>query len=222
MGEFMNMQQFRTVAVAAAMFGSVLVGTSAQAQLVNGSLTGPIANNGTPTGWVTLSGSPDTMNALNNVGVSGLLDFGATPSASPDGGTWVGIGSDVSFVERFGQTLSGLVVGTTYVLSWSAGNFGYSPLGYVGANAIRASLDGLAIGTGATLALGSQWVSEAVTFTATSASQILSFQLDTSAHSYMSIDGIALAAVVPEPQSLALMLAGLACAGLAVRRGKRL
>ena len=75
---------------------SAFAGATAQAQVVNGSLTGPISNGGVPPSWTLLAGSPDTMDAGNNVGVVGLQGFGAVPSATPNGGTWVGMGSDVT------------------------------------------------------------------------------------------------------------------------------
>ena len=113
-------------------------------------------------------------------------------------------------------------MGVQYTLSWFAGNFGYSPLSYSNPNAIRATLNGVLVGTGASLPTGSDWAYEALNFVATSSSQVLAFQLDTSAKAYMSIDGVAITtAVVPEPSSIALLLAGLAGVGLGVSRAKR-
>lgn len=211
-------KQTRSIPLAA---GLALAALGAQAQSVtNGSLTGPIANGGTPPGWTIFAGSPDTMDAGDNVGVSGNTDFGALPSASPDGGTWVGIGSDVGFVERFGQTITGLTAGQSYTVSWVDGNFGYSPtfFGYVNPNAVKVSLDGVAAGTGGTITLGSAWYAESVTFVATGSSETLTFELATDARSYMSVDGIQVSSAVPEPATTALLLAGLGVVGLAARR----
>jgi len=219
----MNKQQI-TAFVAKAIVGGALMGASlAHAQfVVNGSLEGPVVNWGVPTGWTILAGSPDTMNASNNVGVSGLQSFVAVPEASPDGGNWVGIGADTGFVESFAQTVSGLTVGVEYTLSWYAGNFGYAPLSYSNPNAIRATLNGVLLGTGASLPTSSEWVYESLNFVATSSSQVLAFQLDTSAKAYVSIDGIAITtAVVPEPASMALLLAGLAGVGLSASRAAK-
>lgn len=198
---------------------ALLVASSAHAApsiVVNGSLTDAIENNGVPSGWTIFDGSPDVMDALNNVGVEDLLNFGATPSASPDGGTWVGIGSDVGYVERFGQTLSGLTIGQQYTVSWFAGNFGYT-LGsnsYLGSNAINVMIDGASIGTGSALTLGSAWASQSLTFSATSASQLISFKLATSDKAYLSIDGIAVTAAVPEPSTWLMMALGLCAMGV--------
>lgn len=217
----MILNQFKPVVIALVSAGFAVAGSVAQAGVVNGSLTGPISNGGVPPGWSVLTGSPDTMDANNNVGVSGLLDFGAAPSATPDGGTWVGIGAGVGFIETFGQTVGGLTAGTTYTIAWYAGNFGYSPgtFGYINPNAINALVNGVSVGTGATLSLGSNWFLETATFTAISSSANLEFQLATDARSYMSIDGISVTAV-PEPETYVLMLGGLAVLGTAFRRRK--
>lgn len=202
-----------------------ITSTLTQAQLVNGSLTGDITNAGTPPGWTTTSESPDTIDAAHNVGVpTGLpysVPFGAIPNASPDGGTWVGMGSDIDFIESFSQTLNGLTLGGTYSVSWFAGNFGAAgPYGYVQPNAINVLINGLSIGAGSTHSIGSDWYAESASFIAGATSQTLSFQLATSAKSYMSIDGIAVTAVsaVPEPETYAMLLAGLGLIGAVARR----
>lgn len=223
--------QFTRLAHAAALTALFIAAGSAQAAslVINGSLTGPIANMGTPSGWTILEGTPDTMDGGNNVGVAGATDFGVAPaSASPDGGTWVGIGMNGSYVERFGQTLSGLSIGQTYTVSWFAGNFGLSqttgssPVQYLGSNAIDVMLDGVSVGHGATLGLSSNWFNESLTFTATSASQQLSFKLASATKAYLSIDGIAVVAgttpAVPEPSTWAMMGIGLVGLALSKRR----
>jgi len=195
--------------------------------VTNGSLTAAIANNGVPSGWSILLGSPDVMDGKNNVGVANTERFGAAPSgASPDGGTWVGLGVNTaqSYTERFGQTLTGLTVGQTYQVSWYEGNFGYSfgNTNYLGSNAIEVLLDGVSLAKGQTLALGSNWYSEAFSFVATSTSTQLAFQLAGMDKSYLSIDGIAVTttatAPVPEPGTYAFMGLGLVGIALAARR----
>jgi hypothetical protein len=182
--------------------------------MVNGSLKGVIGNSSVPTGWQILLNSPDVMDGANNAGVSGLQYFGATPEASPDGGTWVGLGARTgSYMEEFGQWVDNLVIGQAYTLSWVVGNFGYSKgsVNYLDSNAIRVNLDGALLGTGSTLGVGSQWSAETLSFVATTTRQQLSFQLANYNNAYLSIDGINLTAVsaVPEPGTFGLALLGL-------------
>jgi len=152
-------------------------------------------------------------------GCHGFARFRGLTVGEPRRGTWVGLGSDVGYIETFGQTITGLTAGATYTIAWYAGNFGYSPrtFGFIKPNAINATIDGVSVGTGATLALGSSWFFESATFVAGSSGASLSFQLATDARSYMSIDGISVTAV-PEPETYALMLAGLAAVGAALRQ----
>jgi len=221
------MNVLRQTAFAAIAILSIASSAHAASIVVNGSLTGSIENDAVPTGWSIFEGTPDLMDALDNIGMANVLRFGATPNASPDGGTWVGLGADTNYTERFGQVLNGLTVGQSYTVSWYAGNFGYASSvasnSYLGANAISVMLDGATIGTGAQLAVGSNWFQQSLTFVASSSSQLLSFKLATSEKAYVSIDGIAVetsatTAPVPEPETWALMGIGLCALGLIGRR----
>jgi len=190
--------------------------------LNNGSLTGPIANFGVPPSWTIFAGSPDTMDENSNVGIPGRLTFGATPSPSPDGGTWVGIGDDpnVGFIEIFGQTVSGFDIGITYNVSWYQANFGEAQLGYINPDSIGLLVDGSLVGNSSLSLLAPGWTLETVQFTATATSHLLSFGLGFEpGRSYLSIDGISVeASQVPEPATMLLLGTGLI--GLAAFRRK--
>lgn len=193
---------------------------AAQPAVNNGSLNGTPDNNAVPSGWLIFEGTPDLMDALHNVGLADTQKFGAAPKASPDGGTWVGLGADVTYTERFGQVIKGLTVGQEYTVSWSAGNFGYDGgrNSYLGSNAIGVMLDGNLIGSGDKLAVGSNWYSQSVKFVATAVNEELSFKLATPEKAYMSIDGIALrASAVPESSSAALLMLGMGAMGMLIR-----
>lgn len=204
-------------------------GMVSAATLVNGSLTGAVANGIVPTGWTSLVGSPDTMDENNNVGVASVPFFTSPSGPSPDGGTWVGFGNDRvnAFEEVFGQMISDFVAGRKYSLSWFAANFGADTTGFqgpcfCGPNSIFASLDGTVIGMGTDLSSDSEWIKQSITFTATDSAHMLAFGQTKDGPSYLSIDGISLTAVspVPVPAGLALVLSGVGAFGIMRRRRK--
>ena len=194
--------------------------------IVNGSMNGLPSNGSPPAGWTSLVATPDTVNVNNNAG-SPYYAFPVTASASPDGGTWVGMATDNlnGFSERFGQTVTGFTVGSSYTVSWFASNFGFGggAFGYTAPARIEVLVNGNSIGFGHTLTLQPGWVAESLTFTASASTLQLAFNAALGPRAYVGIDGIGVApaAAVPEPGSLALMLTGaLALAGVRKLRGR--
>lgn len=193
---------------------------------VNGSMNGLPANGGVPAGWNSLIGSPDTVDVGNNAG-SPYYGFPVAASASPDGGSWVGMATDNlnAFTERFGQTLTGFTVGGSYTVTWFASNFGFGSgaFGYTAPARVEVLVNGSTVGFGSVLALQPGWVAESVTFTASATQQQIAFDTALGPRAYLGIDGIGVApaAAVPEPGSLALMLAGMfVLTGAARLRGR--
>ena len=219
----MSSHPFRHLVLSTATLAMGLATGAAHATVVNtnlitnGSLTAAVVNDGVPAGWTIISGSPDVSDVNDNVGTSPATTFAATPSASPDGGTWVGLGFNnvQGLGESFGQAVSGLAVGQTYTLTWYDANFGYNGNGiqYLGSNAIGVTLNGQQIGQGSTLNLAAGWHLETLTFVATATSEALAFDLTGTQQSYVSIDGINLyagsTAAVPEPEAAQMFSLGL-------------
>lgn len=200
---------------------SVLAGGAQAQTFSNGSLTGPLRNDGVPPGWLPKVGQPDTMDASANMGVIGLQAFAAPPSASPDGGTWVGLMGGGDLPEAFATGLSGLVVGHSYRVSWYVANFGYTGGGgFTGSNAIQVRFNNGFVGTGAALATGPSWVEQSAVFVTGFPANELSFLLTNNGRSYLSIDGIRVTEV-PEPGSGPLLAAGVALLAASTLRRRR-
>ena len=101
-----------------------------------------------------------------------------TASPSPQGGPWCGLSSIGAPADGWGeneaieQTISGLVIGQQYTISYYAANFGGSP--FDGPGKVLAFLNGTQIAASPTLALqANTWVPVTATFTATASSGIL-------------------------------------------------
>lgn len=221
-------RKLRTACAMGALALMAATGVSAAPVLVNGSLTGPLAMNSMPSGWSQYL-TPDTMDETHNLGTD-WLPFTATPSASPDGGTWAGLVTALvpaDYIESFSQTVGGFTIGASYTLRWYHANFGYEyGFSYSSANAIEVLADGVSVGAGSVRAVGSGWVEESISFVAADADIDLTFRpLDTTVFSYQSIDGIRLtqvqAIVVPEPGSLPLFAGAGAALVLGTRRRKQ-
>lgn len=200
---------------------SALVNSDASNLVTNGSFVGAVANSTVAPDWSfgTNNGepvnSPDIMNASANFGFSGLTDFAAAPSATPDGENWVGLARDgATQNEKISQIVTGFVIGQTYSISWYEANFGYDvaddSVDFTNANAIQASIGNDYQFNAALIGTSSDWLTRSFTFQATQSSYNVSFGLINPARSYLSLDGVSINAVaaVPEPSGYAMLIAG--------------
>ena len=157
---------------------------------------------------------------------------GALPASSPDGGNFVF--SDANYHNSvIQQTISGLTPGAKYTLTFYDG---LSEAAFTPANGLsgpitahwNVSLGGPVQSTptlsanGAT-GVNAPWTLRSLTFKAGAATEVLSFLAVAPAGDppLLLLDGVTLdAAAVPEPGTLALMLAGAGVLALATRRAR--
>lgn len=204
-------------------------GAAPAATISNGSLTGPVGLDAVPPGWTIVSGSPDTNDINNNVG--GCCAYIAPPNPSPDGGTWVGLFRNPATafnelsIESFGQFVFNFTVGATYELSWHVGNFGVPGENPVNrSNAVEVVVSGVSVGSGTVRPLGSAWYAESLSFVAFQGIHLIAFRPLLNERSYLSIDGISIAAapaVVPLPAPVLLFASGALLLAAASRRSQR-
>jgi hypothetical protein len=123
------------------------------------------------------------------------------------------------------QNITGLSAGSKYTLT-----FDYAlaqQVGFDGANTNNFWQVGFGSSTKNSTALSiadngfSGWKTATMTFTANSASQVLSFLAEGStpgAPPFMLLDGVSLTAAVPEPETWGMMLGGIGLVGFLARR----
>ena len=206
------MRQLRLIIAAALVVSPI----AANADFINGSLEGQVGAGQVPAGWSINSITPDTTSATNQP-----FTFNVNPGDSPDGGTWVALARNTNVFESFGQTVAGLIVGTTYEISYYVTNTGCCSGGFSADAEILVDVDLTNVFTGTTRTQDGTWYQEAFNFTATAASHRFDFYLATGLNAYMGIDGISMVASdVPEPGTLALLGIGLIGVGMARRNRK--
>ncbi len=183
--------------------------------VANSALTGPTGTAVQPPSWTAALGSNpgggvvSTADTLDINFPTYAADLGNVPlvtaSASPDGGSWVGLvaaeGSTGSahYNESIQQTVSGLSIGNTYTVSFYVANFGVKDA-LVRPGGAQAYVDGtLVADSGIFAPTASTWSLITGTFVASSTSITLeidayynTLNLGSYDGAYMSVDGVTL------------------------------
>ena len=196
---------------------------------------GQLGFNTNATGWTNVSGytflfTPGTADTSGAPGQFGPLSLWGPGNGSanglalsPTGGNF--IASDGAFqTTPVKQTINGLVTGQKYDLGFDWG--AAQQFGFTGATTEQWQVS-LGNETHSTAVINnashgfSGWKHQVFSFTATGASEVLSFLAVGTPNGvppFALLDGVTLAAAVPEPSTWALMLGGFAVVGFIARR----
>jgi hypothetical protein len=171
--------------------------------------------------------NPTSENATNQFGDPLGYFYPTFNSLSPNGGAFVGLDGDTDYQGQISQTVNGLVVGQSYKLTfdWAAAQL----INRTGdtTETLHVTFGGQSFDT-ETLAVASGgfsgWKKGGFTFTATQASQVLSFLSVGTPNGLppiAALDGVSLTAV-PEPAAWGMMLMGFTGLGMMIRRRRAL
>jgi hypothetical protein len=189
--------------------------------IVNGSFGTPNVG----TGWSAFTSIPGWNTNGNGIEIDNPTVFGGGSMASPGNGSDQSLEINYDYPENVYQTVNGLTVGKTYLLSWAYGDRPDSgddaTAVYFGGNLVTTNYD-LLNGSNPTLL----WSPNSFLVTATATSEVLSFDgLDYAGYnnnggaSYGNeIDNVSLVAVTPEPSTWLLLLSGLGLLGFGLLR----
>lgn len=197
------------------------------------------------TGWeVAHPDYPDTKRWLLSLNAPGTADdptapfegahpgyftvYPGFPYESPDGGNYIQADGDPFYAEPIFQTINGLTIGQEYALTFYQAAAQQLNMPGPTTELWRVTFgdetqlsDMFSLPQGGT----GPWQQQTMTFTATAASQLLTFfavGTPAGAPPISFLDGVSLVstAAVPELSTWAMMIAGFAIVGLSVRRAK--
>ncbi len=188
-------------------------------------------------GFVYAAGSADTTGAIDPERLDTVAQLwgpgngtnNGLVNVSPTGGNFLAIDADPPYAPHLTQDLTGLTVGKSYDVSfyWAAAQFRV----YDGAEWHGATNEQLTVGFGnqsqstAVVNIDSHgfapWAQVTFRFVADSATQTLSFLANGGPGGLppaVLLDGVSVNAVVPEPQTWAMLIAGFGLVGATARR----
>jgi hypothetical protein len=187
------------------------------------------ANRSTLAGWTSSNGNDGGYNFVLDSGIitTGASAIGLKTYASATAHGNVFASDALYYPGTLSQTVGGLAVGASYLLTFDyalgqqAGFDGANLNNYwkVGLGDTTVNAGMLSIDNGGF----SGWKTASLTFTATRASEVLSFLAASNspgAPPFMLLDNVSMQAAVPEPSTLSLMLGGVGLAACLARRRK--